>query len=113
MTILFYSTTFRLFYRGSFSNADLSVVVGGEVNFKGGGGGNLRNAAVTFFIFLAFSFFGMTLTTYHKKDLVESLCTVTCSLYRMDGTKAPVRREATTTYDLRLPTTGSDRGQSQ
>ena len=26
--------------------------------------------------------------------------------------KAPVRREATTTYDLRLPTTGSDRGQS-
>ena len=38
----------------SFSNADLSVIVGFGVgvNFKGGGGGaNLRNALVTFFVF--------------------------------------------------------------
>ena len=38
-----------------------------------GGRANLRNAAVTFSLFFALSFFGMTLITYHKKDLVESL----------------------------------------
>ena len=37
-----------------------------------GGRANLRNASVTF-SFLAWCFFGMTLTIYHKKDLVESL----------------------------------------
>ena len=67
----------RLTFWRIFSNADLSggVVVIGDVNYRGGGGGgggNLRNA-FTFSIFLAWSFFGMTLTTYHKKDLVESL----------------------------------------
>ena len=38
-----------------------------------GGRANLRNASVTFSLFLHAGFFGMTLTTYHKKDLVESL----------------------------------------
>ena len=38
-----------------------------------GGRANLRNASVTFSLFLACGFFGMTITTYHKKDLVESL----------------------------------------
>ena len=38
-----------------------------------GGRANLRNASVTFSLFLAWSFFRMTLTTYHKKDLVASL----------------------------------------
>ena len=35
---------------------------------------NIRNASATFFLFiLAWSFLGMTLTTYHKKDFLESL----------------------------------------
>ena len=61
----------------SFSNADSSVVVvvgggGGGVNFKGGKGQSQKRFS-NFFSFLAWGFFGMTLTTYHNKDLVESL----------------------------------------
>ena len=40
------------------------------------------------------------------------VCVPVC-VHALFSVKAPVRREATTTYDLRLPTTGSDRGQSQ
>ena len=36
------------------------------------GRANLRNASVTFFV-VAWNLFGMTVTTYHKTDLVESL----------------------------------------
>ena len=38
-----------------------------------GGRANLRNVSVTFSLFLAWGFFGMTLTTYHRRILVESL----------------------------------------
>ena len=42
---------------------------------KGGGGGKGQSEKLfgNFFSFLARSVFRMTLTTYHKKDLVESL----------------------------------------
>ena len=43
-------------WQRSFSNADSSVGGGGGINFKGGGGGgraNLRNASLTFSLFLA------------------------------------------------------------
>ena len=40
--------------------------------FKGGKGQSQKRFS-NFFSFLAWGFFGMTLTTYHKKDLVESL----------------------------------------
>ena len=42
------------------------------VNFKEEKGQSQKRLS-NFFSFLAWSFFGMTLTTYHKKDLVESL----------------------------------------
>ena len=38
-----------------------------------GGRANLRNTSVTFSLFLTWRFCGMTLTTYPKKDLIESL----------------------------------------
>ena len=38
-----------------------------------GGKGQSQKRFSNFFSFLACGFFGMTLTTYHKKDLVESL----------------------------------------
>ena len=38
-----------------------------------GGGGQSQNLFSNVFSFLASSFFGMTLTTYHKTDLVEFL----------------------------------------
>ena len=61
------SGAFQMPTRLSSSPLALSTLRGG-----GGGGGNLRNASVTFSLF-GMKLFRMTLTTYNKKDLVESL----------------------------------------
>ena len=53
----------------SSSSSAASTLRGGG----GGGKGQSQKRFSNFFYFCAWGFFGMTLTTYHKKDLVESL----------------------------------------
>ena len=56
------------------SSASSSASSSAASTFMGGGGeGQSQKRFSNFFSFLACGFFGMTLTTYHKKDLVESL----------------------------------------